>query len=262
MVFGDHGKEWRRCAEADVPFVLVENDVASLRSRSTASVDNEREMHAAARAVLYPSEAMRDVCVARYKPAHTEVVMLRPLARDLAFEPRPREERTLVYAGGIRDIGAARGRGYGYRLYHDIFAAAIAAGWRVIVHPSARTGELSGYAAIGVEVREHVPARDLYQALSGYAVGLQGYAEEGYGTRYCVPNKTWEYLAAGIPTLGVNGGLAARIYHGRWGIAGGVEDVAKNLARLEWFDVPANVRAREVMDADAPAFDRLVAALA
>lgn len=260
VVFGDRGTEWRRCVDARVPFVLVENDVATLRVPKLDDT-NEREMHLHARAVLYPSEAMRDYCLSRYRVRHAEVVHLRPLARDLDFTPREKQPRTLVYAGGIRDTGGGRGRGYGYRLYHGIFASAIAAGWRVVVLPSTPVKALAGYTALGVEFMPHVPARDLYAALSAYAVGLQAYACDGYGMRFCLPNKTWEYLAAGIPTLGVGAGLAASIYHGRWGLAGGVDDMAENLAALEDMTVPGNVRRQQVIDEDVSAFERLVGTL-
>lgn len=261
VVFGDRSATWQRCVVAGVPYILVENDVATLRV-PRRNDPNERGMHAHARAVLYPNEYLRDHCLAKYGPLRCEVVHLRPIARDLAFTPRKKKPRTLVYAGGIRDSAGGRGSGYQYRLYHEIFARVIEAGWRVVVLPAAPTSLTpAGYAALGVKFAPHVSPSDLYETLSAYAVGLQAYACEGYGTRYGLPNKTWEYLAAGIPTLGVNAGHAADLYHGVWGLAGGVDDIPANLAALEAMQVPEDVRQREVIDGDIAAFERLVALL-
>ena len=258
VVFGDRSSAWSRCVDAGVPYILAENDVATLRVPRLDPA-NEAKMHRKANAVLYPSEAMRDYCCSRYRVRHSEVVHLRPLARDLDFDPREKQPRTLVYAGGIRDNGKGRGRGYQYRLYHGIFKAVIACGWRVVVLPSTPIKPMAGYVDIGVEFAPHVPAQGLYAALSAYGVGLQAYAASGYGTGYCLPNKTWEYLAAGIPTLGVNAGIAGDVYHGRWGLAGGVADVERHLIALEGMEMPD--ASSEVIDTDLDVFARLAGML-
>ena len=58
-----------------------------------------------------------------------------------------------------------------------------------------------------------------------------------------MPNKLWEYLGAGIPTIGYLGGEGTKIYDGEWGV------VLKSLADIN--DVELPVITREMQEEQA-----------
>jgi hypothetical protein len=215
-------------------------------------------MFESAAAVIFATDPLRDYAAARYRLPPHEVIPLRPLARDLCFTPLRRIPRTLVYAGGIQRRGAI-GTPWGYRVYHDLFAAAIAAGWQMHVYPARlRSNVVAEYTGLGCVVHPTVPERTLPAELSQYSAGLQAFNEGGVApdalayARLAWPNKTWLYLAAGIATIGVNAGFeSCRIYEGRWGV---VVD-PKRFPGPDEVELPVvdeQLRCAETMDADLP----------
>lgn len=267
---GDWWEHWRAFDRAGIPYVLAEHDVVTLR-RSTGGA-HERAMLENASAVLFTSEDHRDYCAARYRLPHTEIVHLRPLLEQVDFKPLPQMKgRHLVYAGGIQSWRQRHGQ-YGYRCYQRIFERAMEAGWTMHVYPCYLTAPetIAEYAALGCVMHEQVPHRDLGRELSVYTAGLQAYADEGcdpLAISYCMtcrPNKTWDYLAAGIPTIGYNAGATAEIYRDRWGVV--IDDLA-HLTDIDSSSLPTRAkvlrhRSRERMDDDLPAFKRLARAAA
>jgi hypothetical protein len=98
-----------------------------------------------------------------------------------------------------------------------------------------------------------------------YTAGLQGFNKDGVPnrsfqyTQTCRPNKTWDYLAAGIPTIGVNPGNTARIYEGKWGI------VARGLSKESLIDLHKSLpeideatRRENVIEADTDKFKAII----
>ena len=144
----------------------------------------------------------------------------------LSWLPRQRklkiEGDSLVYFGGI--IGEWNDA-FCYRYYYDLFKIFIEAGIAVHVYPSQVSKKLQRYIDIGVVFHKTVPMRDLYNELTQYQVGFVGYNDIGeninhtavdYATK-CLPNKAFDYLFAGIPTLAYNLGYAEK-FTSRWGI--------------------------------------------
>lgn len=263
LVAGDHWGEWKEAVAAGLPYVVDEHDVVSLRTG--AGYAEERAMLEGALAVLFTSEDHRDYLLAQgvKLPPH-EVVHLRPLDADLDFEPLPKlPGKHLVYAGAVTDE-AQRAGPFGYRTYHQILGAFIRAGWTVHVYTPMRGPVLDELRALGVVLHDFVPHAELYRETSQYTAGLHGYEHDGVpelAASYCDtcrPNKTWDYLAAGIPTICVNGGNSAKVLDGRWGVA--LRDLSSSeLARAEPERLPTiteELRRSQVMEADA---DRLYA---
>jgi hypothetical protein len=75
-----------------------------------------------------------------------------------------------------------------------------------------------------------------------------------------MPNKCWDYLAAGIPTIGYNPGRSSRIYtSGGWGVVleeHTVEGIRKIEEQLP--TISETLRQSQVMDVDIPKLRRLV----
>lgn len=261
IVFGDKNPDYKRLLSAGIPYLLVEQDVYTIRNK-TADSTQEREMIENAACVLFTSEDHLDILSKLYQMPPARVVHLRPLAQDIEFEPLPKlPGQNIVYAGGIVNWAARDGL-FGYRAYHEVFKRLMACGWTVHVYPAWKGAERQPeYAAIGCVTHHHVWQGDIYRELSQYQAAFHGYAEfaEQYYCYVCRPNKLWEGLGAGIPTFGYNGGPAASIYHLRWGhhttSLKMFPSVTKKVLAME---VPDELRKREVMDNDIDAFRELV----
>jgi hypothetical protein len=213
---------WETCHDLGIPYVLEHHDVMSWLGHDLKK--HEREMVEGAEAVIFTSEEH----VAWHRklrhrlPPH-EVIHLRPLRADLDFVPLPKlPGKTLVYVGGVNSW-LRRETQFGYRTYHYIFSSFIACGWDVHVYTPFR-GRESDYAKIGVICHTPAAQADLYREMSQYTAGFHGYNVIGVpasAVDYCMgcrPNKTWEYLAAGIPTIGVNSGNSGNLFGGKWGL--------------------------------------------
>lgn len=259
IVFGDGSVAYRDAIARGLPYILVEHDVASARGNGSG----EREMVERAAAVLVNSEDTLAYLETHYAMPPVAVVHLRPLARDIAFSPLPKMHgRNIVYAGGIVPNAQADGK-FGYRAYaREIFPALVRAGWTVHVY-AARMSQrkVRDYLAAGCVIHDTVPQGDLYRELSQYQLGFQGYAATGPQEYIALarPNKLWEYLASGIPTLGFNPGGGGSLYDGRWGL------VCPSLGRIGRYAVKAAampidpaLRASQVMDSDEGVFQWLV----
>ena len=268
VVRGDRFDHFRIPLGRGLPYLLIGHDLATMRDSGSPAAAAEREMIEGAAAVLFATRPLAEYAAARYRLPHHDVVPLRPRAADLRFSPLPKRRRTLVYAGGTAPMHQAA-TPWGYRANVDIFRAAIRGGWEVHVYPSrVRPGVNREYADAGCVVHAPVPERHLPEELSQYSAGLQVFNTAGVPAdavayaRLAWPNKAWQYLAAGIPTVGCNPGFeAARIYEGRWGI---VLDGPEALERLTPHDLPLvsdGDRRREVIDRDAPRLAALLRAV-
>jgi hypothetical protein len=245
------------------PYILVAHDVASVRKDDATMRVKERTMYRHARAVLFNSEPLMHLTAQVHDLENVSLVGLRPLLRDLDFDPLPKQDRSIVYAGGI--LGKTRhGTTFGYRVYHDIFKRLSSAGWTVHIYLAwgrAKRSFMTEYERLGCKVHDCIPQGALYREMSQYTMGFQGYGRKHPYVAYCTPNKTWEYLGAGIPTLGYNTGAAGPIYNGKWGLVSGrIAELAERAEQAALIDVEP-YRTEEVMDSDIDTFRELVECL-
>lgn len=266
FVGGDYWGHYRKCLKSGVPYVYSNHDVESMRRNSNPAREREAMEHAIH--VLFTSEDHQAYCDARYNLPPNDVVYLRPLRKALEFEPLPKlPGRNLVYAGGL--VGwEERDGAFGYRAYHEIFRTFIKAGWNVHVYPCYGAGGAltKEYEDLGCIMHTHVPQNDLPRECSQYTAGLQSYANEGCEpkafayTQTCRPNKLWESLAAGIPTIGYNPGNGGSLYDGKWGIVlNSLDEVADLGDRLADLAIPDDLRYDNVIENDSVVFDEIAA---
>lgn len=264
---GDRHTLWRVAAGLGLPYILSEHDIYTWR-RGEDSTD-EQEMIENAAAVVFTSQYHLDYCAARYRMPPATVIPLRPMEDELAFEPLPKlPGKTLVYAGGIVAWSYNESI-YGYRAYHHIFRAFMDAGWEVhIYHPY---GDLKNkyreYEKMGCICHEPISQSggQFYRELSQYTAGLHGYNTDSppacaldYAF-HCMPNKCWEYLAAGIPTIGVNSGKSGAVFDGKWGVVKPEgADLRDWLEGLELPEITDEMRYAQTMDQDAPKLAQLL----
>jgi len=266
---GDWLKYYQLALMYNIPYVLIEQDVHSLRTKlNVRQLAIEKQMCESAAGVIFTSEDHLDYLRNRrhYAMPNVGIIHLRPLKQMLAWEPKPKldGDKHLVYAGGLVRTG---GGNYGYRNYKSIFCDFVRAGWTVHIY-----GSKNQYSTVreiskskGIQAHGWIPYEKLLQEMSQYTAGLQAYAMENVNkrqfdyTQSCRPNKTWDYLAAGIPTIGLYAGNCAKIYtDGGWGIT--VPDTERStLESIELPSFPPSLRFEQVMENDLQILERVVA---
>lgn len=257
LVRGDMSDLYRAPLQLGIPYVVCENDVSSWRK---GVARRERQMLESAVGVVFTSDSHREYLAGVVNLPDTLTVWLRPTLASLDFQPMPKVVgKSLVYAGGL-GVWSRRTSPWGYRAYHRVFEAFLEAGWSVHVYPAIPSGPVTReYTKLGCQVHGTVKASGVLPQLSQYDAGLHGYAWHDVPARSleyamsCMPNKTWEYLSAGISTVSVNGGVSGDlIADGGWGVK-----VSKDLSGLDALELPVvtdSMRRSQTIDAD---LDRL-----
>jgi hypothetical protein len=262
IVYGDREDTWKHFHRNNIPYLLCLHDVFTLRVGHDS--ENEEGMVHNARGIVFTSEDHREYVLGKYPCPPTIVVHLRPRSRDLDFEPLQKlpGDRNLVYAGGLTYWPERSGL-FGHRSYHNIFKRFIEYGWTVHVY-SVSHSRYPEYEEIGCRVHPRIPPLQMYRELSQYTAGFQSYNREGVPeaayayTQLCRPNKLWEYLAAGIPTIGFQGGNGMEIYREKWGIVlNSLDEIPSIGERLGALDV-FKYRDAEVIDGQLPELKEFV----
>lgn len=262
LVRGDLSNLYRTPLQMGIPYVVCENDVSSWRQGTTG---REKEMLENAAGVVFTSDHHRKhLKLDGVKLPRHMTVWLRPSREALSFDPLPKlEGKHLVYAGGLLPW-KRRTSAYGYRAYHRVFKSFVKAGWTVHLYPvKPMPNVMREYEQVGCVAHTPVPASNLYRELSQYTAGLHGYSWHDLPKRsldyalHCMPNKTWEYLASGIPTITCNGGVSGKvIVDGGWGV-----EVDRRLAGIERLVLPEitdTMRYSQTSDADMDRFAQFI----
>ena len=237
VIFGDRWGSYRLAQENKFPYILCEHDVVTMRETGLTYAKSERTKIKGAEKIIFTSPDHQKYIVNRYNvdPKKTMVLYLRPSKEDLDFEPLPKlPGKNIVYVGGLMDKAETNHK-FGYRSYGRIFKAFIDNGWNVHLYPIRKAPE--EYAAMGCIYHETVPeGKELYREISQFTAGLQtfnriGVPDQAYKyAMTCRPNKLWNYLGGGIPTIGFQGGNGMKMYEGKWGII--LDDLA-NIKGIE-----------------------------
>lgn len=222
VVFGSFRKTYKMPLSLNMPYILCDHDITSLY-RPGESFDEHRKIRNA-RKIIFTSPDHQDyICDKyRYPKEKTMVLYLRPSISDLNFDPLPKlPGKNLAYAGGLLDDMQPHDKGgrFSYRCYAETFKQLIDLGWNVHLYAVRQRPAI--YSQIGcVYHPKFNEGRDLYRELSQFTAGIQGFAAINSAMNYaktCRPNKIWNYLAAGIPTIGINPGNGINLYEGKWG---------------------------------------------
>ena len=280
--FGDVREAYKMPLEHNIPYVLIEQDVYSMRCGLNARIEkHDREKIENASAVIFTSEdhaKYYEDMKKKYgwKLPYYKVIHTRPLKKDLDFIPRQKMPGlNLVYAGGLlpkwkEHIGINQSKDwFSYRCYHKIFESFIKAGWKVHVYAvnELLKNRLNAYKDIGCIIHDYLPYKELIREMSQYTAGLHSYnkinvPKIAYNyTQSCRPNKIWDYLAAGIPTIGYQGGNGMKIYDGKWGIIIDdleIETLNKIPERLSEIKITKRMRFSNTIDRDLKKFREII----
>ena len=275
VVRGDTRDDYRIALKRGIPYILIENDVNSMRRKYIKEIlEHEKAKIENASAVIFTSKEHAEYYKKLekeqgWKIPYYQVIYTRPLKKDLDFEPKEKlSGMHLVYAGGTLPQWRRKRGHYGYRCYHEIFEAFIKAGWKIHLYSASyNNGKLSEYKNIGCRIHENLSYKHLLREMSQYTAGLHAYnktgvEEKAFGyTQTCRGNKIWDYLAAGIPTIGYNGGKGMDIYKGKWGVI--IDDLKgstlkKIPGRLAKLKITGRMRKSNVMDKDLKKYENVI----
>jgi hypothetical protein len=248
---------YRQCVANSIPYILVATDSDGMKWKKCMEFEKEVVLNAAA--VLTNTQEILDFFHEEYGLEGGHTVHLRPLKKDLDFTPLEKlKGKNIVYSGGI----VLKDNPYDYRNYTEIFGLLRDAGWTVHIYPAwGNTNGLDEYERLGCVLHHPVKQGSLYRELSQYQAGFQGY---GFGklqkyVEIARPNKLWEYLGAGIPTLGYNTGAGGEIYNGKWGlVAATPSDIKKITPKVLKMKIDEEMRMEQTMDKELYVFYELL----
>jgi hypothetical protein len=254
----------------NIPYVIIENDVDLMRNGVNGhTIEEHRKRIEEAGAIIFTCQSHADFYLKtlKFKLPYYEVIPLRPLKNDIVGYSKDKiGNRELVYIGGI--VGEEKNKNFYYRYLIPIFKKFIRAGWNIHIYPIVNTKDiLKTYLKIGCIFHEKMAFQDLTSEISQYRAGLHVFNRKNTPIKAynycqkCVSNKTWDYLAAGIPTIGYHPGVGGDIYDKKWGI------VLKSLGKkqLEQLDddlkkikIDKALIYHETMERDTKKFQRIV----
>ena len=272
---GDAHNMYIAFLQEDIPYLLIEHDVYSLRfglNEKTYAHDKEKIENAVA--VIFTSEdhaLYYEKLKKEYGWHIPEYVVIhnRPLKKDITFIPKKKlEELNLVYAGSILGMNNI-GSNYYYRGYRYIFEKFINNGWKIHIYPqrTADKNRIYEYENIGCIPHSWVPGNKIYEEMSQYTAGLHAYncintPEAAFQyAQLCRPNKLYDYLASGIPTIGFQGGNGMEIYRDKWGII--IDDLEPETLkaipeRLKKIKITKKMRNDNVLDKGRDKFEYII----
>jgi len=261
-----------------IPYVIIENDVDLMRDGdSEYDIEKHKKRIEGAGAIIFTCKNHVDYYKAKkFKLPYYEIIPLRPLKNDVVICPKEKiGDKELVYAGGI--IRKRQNRDYFYRYLLPIFRKFMRAGWNIHIYPIYSHATIEGehykkkafekYHEEGCIIHGRMMFKDLTLEMSQYRAGLHVFNRKNTPVKAynycqkCISNKTWDYLAAGIPTIGYHPGAGGEIYDKKWGI------VLKSLGRkqLEKLDndlkkikIDKALIYHETMEQDTNKFKRIV----
>lgn len=218
-VFTDHTDMANRLMKTE-KIVIDTYDVGEMRGGK----DNFAEaVYTSKWPKLFSSPKHKDYLTEKYKiKGETWTIPNLPLKKWIEnMQPEKKlEGENVIYYGGISLLETSE---YGYRLYLKQFEKFTEAGIKVHVYPANTTRTYPLYNKKNIILHKKVKHEDLFKEISKYQVGFLGYNDIDVKpvpvayAKTCLPNKAFDYMMAGTPSLSYNLGYAEK-YVRNWGV--------------------------------------------
>lgn len=202
---------WRmKEARPDLPVVFDCHDLQSIRKGEV--LEDERKSMEMCDAFIFPSEGYRNETVKRYGLTQpTEVIYSMCAKHMLDVVDRVDLPRVngVVYEGGLAKLphDEIEEKYFGYRDLRPLIQKCAEYDIPVHLFPGER-GFDGPYILAGADPRPTLKYYPMLTQLSRFDWGFIGCSFEHSQYKWAMPNKMFEYIAAGIPTLAMNAGEA------------------------------------------------------
>lgn len=202
-------------------------DVHDMVSQRMGAIDLwEREAMDACDAIVVPS--------GKYKQILQRRVPLKPIVEILSCVPmklmptvrRKPERLGIVYEGGLKGKPKERSDQFEFRSWKDVFLQISMMNIGVWAYPSSAEEDYSEYKGSGIIVMPTLRYDELLKNLTAHEAGLVGSPVPNGAFDGALPNKMFEYIAAGIPVIAYNA-PDAEAFLVSTGFGVGVKDVTE-----------------------------------
>lgn len=225
----------RDIACPSVPIIFDIHDLDSMRE--DGSVDpTEGPAIFAADGFIFPSKSYKSGIGSKYVIGDMpqRVIYSMCLRQDIVTKPLPRVNG-LVYEGAIvAPLKHFNPQTPGYKQYRDYIGLSLELTENKIPFHiyGVRKDFQQPYLDAGAVAHEMHRFPDMMQQLSRYDWGLCGHIDDHPQWQKAMPNKLFEYIAAGIPVISINAGeVSELIMENRFGfIAENIDDLVSWLA--------------------------------
>ena len=249
-----------------VPLVFDVHDLDSQRENGEIDMDEEPAIHSAD-AFIFPSKSyekgIRHVWNTRGAPGRVIYSMCN--RSDIVESPLPRIEG-LVYEGAtVSPLPHFNATTPGYKHYRDYTELAAHLLVRQIPFHlyGVRKEFWRQYLDRGAIVHESLAFVDMMQQLTRYDWGLCGHSGDHPQWQKAMPNKLFEYLAAGIPVVSINAGEVSEFIneHGLGYAADGLDYLSRiardSVLRNAYADNVIGLRHKFTMESQVPEIEAL-----
>lgn len=193
----------------DKPLIVDFHDLVSIREERLD--DKEKRAMECANGFMAPS-----VVYKRFIQEQTQGS--KPVFEVLSCVPEklfPTQRRTpsrhgIVYEGGLKGKPKETSDQFEFRSWAPVFKDVAKVGVEVWCYPSSSQEDYSEYAATGAMMMPSLPYAQLLKNLTAHEAGLVGSPFPAKAFDGALPNKMFEYIAAGIPMIVMNAPEAAK----------------------------------------------------
>lgn len=186
----------------DMPVVYDIHDMKSVRDGKVEP--DEAKSLEVCDAVIVPSRRYKEIIQAR-RPGIPVEEVLSCVPGDMYPKERCRVYHGgIVYEGGLRPKQGASEYDFKWRTWTDVMEGILKHHVPVWVYRSNLAHDFSEYAAMGCMLMGPIPYNALLQNMTSHEAGLVGSPYPDPAFDGAMPNKLFEYIAAGLPVISLN----------------------------------------------------------